>query len=153
MSNVHSGMLLSAAGFTANCTVENTAKLPGGAGIICNSGDAWISNCVVIDYETAFKTYTGFMKQCTAKWTTTEGFTHHTAFDANGKLNTRIIGCRAEFIDNSIPNYFLRASTGGSGVVISPVFDKTLVEANDMTQTYLQTGSAVIAIAPYKKED
>ena len=152
ISNVQIGMSLSAAGFTNNCTIENTAKLDNAVGIQCNSGDAWISNCTVLDCPVAFRlgSYSGFVKQCTAAWPTNFG-TEHVAFEANA-LKCSIIGGRALFNDSSVPNFFLRAARGGSGAVISPIYNTALV-AGDNTQLYLAKGSTIVDFPTYKKED
>ncbi len=152
ISNVQIGMSLSAAGFTNNCTIENTAKLDNAIGIQCNSGDAWISNCTVLDCPIAFKlgSYSGFVKQCTAAWPSNFG-SEHVAFEAE-RLKCMIIGGRALFNDNSVPNYFLRSAKGGSGAVVSPIYNTALV-SNDNTQSYLAKGSTVADLPATKKED
>ena len=130
-----------------NTGIENAVGYTGG-------GEAWYSNCVSIDCDTAFAVANkkGFYKQCIGKWTRDEG-AKHVMFAAD-KLRAAIIGCEAEFLENSsAPNAFLTASAGGTGRVVAPVFDVKLV-TNDATAKYLETGAAIITPAPaIKKED
>ena len=153
ISNVQIGMSLSAAGFTNNCTIENTAKLENAVGIQCNSGDAWISNCTVLDCPIAFKlgSYSGFVKQCTAAWPSNFG-AEHVAFEANA-LKCHIIGGKALFNDNGVTNIYLRASRGGNGSVVSPIFNTELCSQSDNTALYLAKGSTIISLPVSKKED
>ena len=156
ISNVGTGINSHGGTFVNNCTVENTAGLPNTVGFQ-SSGEAWLSNCVSINYDIGFSGAgaSGFIKQCTAKWTVDlEGSGEHTAFKG-GTLRSAVVGCRAEFLPEAqAKNYFLRAGTGGKGRVVSPIFDKTLVSASDATASYLETGTSIIAPAPaLNKED
>ena len=153
ISNVQTGMILSASVLTSNCTIENTAKFENAVGIQCASGDAWISNCTVLDCPIAYNigTYTGFIKQSVAAWPSNFG-TQHVAFEAS-TLNCSIIGCKALFVDNTVTNCFLRAAKAGKGGVISPMFNTELCSASDNTSKYISKGSTIISVPAYKKED
>jgi len=153
ISNVNVGMSLSAAGFTSNCTIENTAKLDTAVGIQCNSGDAWISNCTVLDCPTAFKlnSYSGFVKQCTAAWPSGVG-AQNIAFEATS-FKCNIIGCKAIFSNRDVNNFYLRVGSNSGGVVVSPLFDPSYCSAGDQVQQYLAKGSTIITMTEYKKED
>lgn len=155
--NCATGMSVPNGVFVSNCTVENTAKLPGSRGIVTSGNDCWVSNCMVIncDVAYAFDSPKGIIKQCMAEWTTDEGSDQHVMFKFGGKLRACIISCKADFLAGSTKsNVFLQASAGGKGRVVSPVFDASLVSANDMTANYLETGSVIISPAPVaKKED
>ena len=157
ISNVGTGINSHGGTFVNNCTVENTAGLTNTIGF-SSSGEAWHSNCVSINFDIGFNGAgsRGFIKQCTAKWTVDlEGSGEHTAFKAGGQLKAAIVGCRAEFMDVAkAKNAFLKASAGGTGRVVSPVFDTELVSTADATATYLENGSSIIAPAPVSnKED
>lgn len=154
ISNVKKGMYISAAGLTANCTVENTAKFKTAVAFECISNDAWLSDCTSIDCVTAFdlKKYDGYLKQCVAVWTSDE-FAKRVAFSAE-KFNCKLIGCKAVFNDGSVPNYFLKVKEkGGDGVIVSPIYDNILVESDDVTAEYLDFGSGIISAPTAKKED
>ena len=157
VSNANTGINSHGGTFVNNCTVENTAGFINTVGF-SSSGEAWHSNCVSINYDIGFNGAgsRGFIKQCLAKWTVDlEGSGEHTAFKSSGNLKAAIVGCKAEFLASAqAKNYFLRANAGGSGRVVSPVFDKTLVSTSDATARYLEKGSSIIAPAPVSnKED
>ena len=156
-SNVGTGINSHGGTFVNNCTVENTAGLLNTVGF-SSSGEAWLSNCVSINFDVGFNGAgaRGFIKQCTAIWTVDlEGSTEHTAFKSGGNLKAAIVGCRAEFLAAAkAKNAFVKASAGGSGRVVSPIFDVTLVSGSDNTARYLEKGSSIIAPAPVSnKED
>ena len=156
ISNVGTGISAGNCTLMNSCTIENTAGFTNT--IAFNSGgSAWISNCVSINYDVGFTGAgaRGFIKQCTARWTVDlEGSTEHTAFKSSGELKASIIGCRAEFLPEAqAKNHFLKASAGGAGRVVSPIFDTELVSTSDATQKYLEIASTVISPLAYKKED
>jgi hypothetical protein len=147
------GMKVSSGTFVADCTAENTAKISGGTGFLCSgTGDAWYSDCTSIDFDVAFDigSTKGFYKQCNAFWPSNIG-TQHIAFKANS-LRSAIIGCSADFPESEAESAFLTAS-GGSGKVVAPIFDKTLVGSDDATANFLENGTTIITPAAPKKED
>ena len=156
ISNVNTGIIAQNCTLMNSCVIENTAGFTNSVAFQ-SGGSAWISNCISINYDIGFSGAgaRGFFKQCLAKWTVDlEGSNEHTAFKSSGNLKASIIGCKAEFLpETQAKNYFLRASADGDGRVVSPVFDKTLVSASDATESYLETGSAIISPPAYKKED
>lgn len=154
ISNVKTGMYLSAAGFAANCTVENTAQLKDGVAYECISGDAWFSDCMSLDYITAFKLikYDGYLKNCVAAWNNTIGG-RRVAFYAK-EFRCKLIGCKAVFPDDNVPNYFLRIDEDdGDGTIVSPIYDKTLVASDDSTYMYLTPNSKVVSASAAAKEN
>ena len=152
VSNVQTGMILSDPAFASNCTVENTSGLDNSVGFSAR-GDCWYSDCVSIDFDEAFIIggNSGFLKQCTAIWPSNAG-EQHVAFRAD-RLNASLYGCKAIFEDDSVPNYFLKASDVGSGRVMSPIFNISLVASDDKTAAYLFSGSKIINLPATKKED
>ena len=146
ISNVRYGMILSATTFVTSCTVENTMGARGTAGFLIG-GRSYMSDCVSIDYDTAFDIgpgTVGYAKQCVALWPSGEG-EKHVAF-TTGRLQFFIFGCRAEFVDADRENIFLFALEGGNGGVVAPVFDSSLVSEGDMTEFYLYDGTDVMDI-------
>lgn len=141
--NTQIGIDASAPSFISNCLVENTAKLPDAVGY--KGTLEWASNCVAVDCAVGFVMKGGLYEQCRAVWTyAAEG--EHVAFSGNS-FSSVILSCKAEFFAGSSNNYFLKAPQGGNGKVISPVFDKTLVEAGDVAEYYVPGYSAIISPA------
>ncbi len=153
ISNVGVGIRNPNGVFVANCTVEDTANLPFTIGFETSGGDTWMSNCVAIDCDTAFSfgSPKGIVKQCSAVWTTASE--NQVAFKYSGTLRSCIISCSAKFFEGSGNKMFLSANTGGSGYVVSPVFDKSMVSANDKTESYLKDQTTIISPAPVAKKD
>ncbi len=143
ISNVGTGLAVSGGTFAANCTVENTAKIKNAVGFSFG-GSAWVSDCVSIDFETAFSLSgsVGFFKQCNAYWNTDIGDDEQIAFSTpEAKLGSSIIGCKAHFNKLSVPKYFLKSMPDGNGAVIAPLFDRSLVCEEDLTEEYIAPGS------------
>ena len=148
ISNVGTGMTLSNHTFVAACTVENTTGLKNSTGFLV-SGNVHLSDCVSINFDTAFNlgsSSKGCVKQCTALWTTNES-EKHTAFSV-GRLQLLMLGCRAEFVDGNCENIFLDAIEDGSGGVVAPSFDVSLVSDNDMTEYYLEDETSILDMLP-----
>ena len=147
ISNVKTGIQTSGGVFLNNCTVENTTDMENVVGF--SGGEAWISNCVAINCDVAFSVggKRGFYKQCMAIWTKDTGRTS-VMFDCGGQLGCALVGCEAEFFDKESSNFYLRASAGGRGRVVSPIFDSTLCEASDATSAYLEAGTNALSPAP-----
>ena len=156
ISNVATGIKAGNCTLMNSCTIDNTAGLVNTVAFE-TGGSAWVSNCVSINYDVGFSGAgaRGFFKQCSAKWTVDlENSVEHTAFKSTGKLKASIIACTAEFLaSDQTDNYFLRASSGGAGRVVSPVFDSILVCSADATAKYLESGSSIILPFANKKED
>lgn len=139
--------------FVSNCTVEGNPRIPGTVGFSTSGGDTWMSNCTSLNCNIAFSfgSPRGFVKQCSAIWTVETN--QQVAFKYS-RLNSALISCKAEFFACEGTKVFLQANTGGSGYVLAPVFDKTMLSGNDATEHYLKEASAVITPAPaLKKED
>ena len=154
VSNVEVGIHVPQGVFVGNCTVIGNPTMQTSTGIHTSGGDTWTSKCNVIDCDTAyaFDAPAGYISQCTAKWTQNNGKSH-VAFRFYGKLRCCIISCKAEFFPGA-NNAFLVATEGGSGRVVSPIYDPSLVGAGDKTMSYIQEGTSLILPAPaYDEED
>lgn len=153
ISNVAVGLRNPNGVFVSNCTVENTTDLPYTVGFETSGGDTWMSNCVAINFATAFSfgSPKGIVKQCSAIWTTETDT--QIAFKYSGALRTCIISCSAKFFEGSGTKLFLSANDGGSGYVVSPVFDKSMLSTGDKTEGYLKDQSKIISPAPAAKKD
>lgn len=153
ISNVAVGVRNPNGVFVANCTVENTINIPYTVGFETSGGDTWLSNCVSINFDTAFSfgSPTGIVKQCSAIWTK-ESETQ-IAFKYSGVLRSCIISCSAKFFEGSGTKMFLSANDGGCGYVVSPVFDRSMLSASDKTAAYLKDQSTIISPAPAAKKD
>lgn len=150
ISNVKTGIQTSGGVFLNNCTVENTTSLTGVVGF--SGGEAWVSNCVAINCDTGFSVGSkrGFYKQCMAIWTRDTG-KNCVMFDCGGgKLGCALIGCEAEFFNGTGANLYLRASAGGKGRVVSPIFDSALCDASDCVSAYIEAGTNALSPAPAK---
>jgi hypothetical protein len=144
ISNVGTGMMLSATTFVSSCIVENTIGARNTAGFLVG-GRAYLSDCISINYDIGFDIgggTVGYTKQCAAIWPSGEG-ERHVAF-STGRLQFFIFGCRAEFVDGGKENIFLSAEEGGKGGIVAPVFDPSLVSDKDMTEYYLYEGTSVL---------
>lgn len=152
ISNVKTGIQTSGGVFLNNCTVENTTDMVGVVGF--SGGEAWISNCVAINCDTAFSVggKRGFYKQCTAIWTKDIGRTSVMFDCGSGRLGCALIGCEAEFFNGESANVYLRASAGGKGRVVSPVFDSALCDGSDCTSAYIEAGTNALSPAPVKAD-
>lgn len=154
--NCQRGFQLSSGCFVSNCTVENTAKIDGAIGFYCSStGDAWYSNCTSIDCDIAFNigSTRGFYKNCNAYWPSNMG-NQHIAFKTD-RLNSPLIGCTAIFPEGEINSAFMTASEG-SAKIVSPMFDKSLVSAEDRTVSFLENGTSIITphfVGPENEEE
>ena len=146
ISNVDVGIDVPNGVFVGNCTVVGNPDMTTSTGIRVNKWDAWVSNCMVINCNTAysFDSPRGYISQSTAKWTVDNG-KHHIAFKFFGQLHVCIVACKAEFIPGTTNNTFLVANAGGVGEVTSPMFDVNCV-TGDMTKAYLTPGTSVIAL-------
>ena len=148
ISNVGTGMMLSNHTFVSSCTVENVPGMKNTIGFSVG-GNVHMSDCVSINFDTAFNIISsakGCIKQCTALWTNDES-EKRIAFSV-GRLQLLMLGCRAEFFDGNCENIFLDAIEDGSGGVVAPSFDASLVSENDMTEYYLENGTAVPDMFP-----
>ena len=147
ISNTQTGISSGTTYWGANITVENTAKFENATAFNGLTGK-FLSNCVSVDYDIGFNARGGggFMKQCTAIWTS-DFAQKRVAFYSSGEMNVAIIGCKAIFPDNSVPNYFLSANGEGDGRVECPIYDATLVHSNDATHKYLSVASSAMATA------
>ena len=148
ISNAQTGFEIRGGDFVANCTVEgiktDNFEI---VGFACNYGSAFFSNCTAIDCTIAYELRgaRGFFKQCTALWPSNFG-TKHVAFKAT-TFKSSIVGCRAEFVDDSATNIFLMTTNDkGNGGVVSPIFDTSLISASDKTQVYLHPDTNIIDI-------
>ena len=148
ISNAQTGFQIRGGDFVTNCTVEGIKTTSMEViGFACNYSSAYFSNCTAVDCTIAYdlKGARGFFKQCTALWPSNLG-DKHVAFRATA-LKSSIMGCRAEFVDNNATNVFLEATnTEGTGGIVSPVFDVSLVSASDKTQAYLYPDTDIINI-------
>lgn len=143
ISNVGMGIAVAGGTFVSNCTVENTAKIKNAVGFSFG-GSAWVSDCVSVDFETAFSLSgsVGFFKQCNALWNTDIGDDEQIAFSTpESNLGSSLIGCKAYFNELKVQKYFLKSKVGGGGAVISPIFDSSLVCDDDLTKEYIALGS------------
>ena len=148
ISNVGTGMMLSNHTFVSSCTVENVPGMKNTIGFSVG-GNVHMSDCVSINFDTAFNIISsakGCIKQCTALWTNDES-EKRIAFSV-GRLQLLMLGCRAEFVEGNCENIFLDAIEDGSGGVVAPSFDASLVSENDMTEYYLENGTAVPDMFP-----
>ena len=148
ISNVGTGMMLSNHTFVSSCTVENVPGMKNTIGFSVG-GNVHMSDCVSINFDTAFyisSSAKGCIKQCTALWSNVES-EKRIAFSV-GRLQLLMLGCRAEFFDGNCENIFLDAIEDGSGGVVAPSFDASLVSENDMTEYYLENGTAVPDMFP-----
>ena len=148
ISNVGTGMMLSNHTFVSSCTVENVPGMKNTIGFSIG-GNVHMSDCVSINFDTAFNIISsakGCVKQCTALWTNDES-EKRIAFSV-GRLQMLMLGCRAEFFDGNCENIFLDAIEDGSGGVVAPSFDASLISENDMTEYYLENGTAVPDMFP-----
>ena len=148
ISNVGTGMALSNHTFVAACTVENTTGMKNTIGFSIG-GNVHMSDCVSINFDTAFNIISsakGCVKQCTALWTNDES-EKRIAFSV-GRLQMLMLGCRAEFFDGNCENIFLDAIEDGSGGVVAPSFDASLVSDNDMTEYYLEDETSILDMLP-----
>ena len=148
ISNVGTGMMLSNHTFVSSCTVENVPGMKNTIGFSIG-GNVHMSDCVSINFDTAFNIISsakGCVKQCTALWTNDES-EKRIAFSV-GRLQMLMLGCRAEFFDGNCENIFLDAIEDGSGGVVAPSFDASLISENDMTEYYLENGIAVPDMFP-----
>ena len=148
ISNAQTGFQIKGGDFVTNCTVEGikTSSMEV-IGFACNYSSAYFSNCTAVDCTIAYdlKGARGFFKQCTALWPSNLG-DKHVAFRAT-TLKSSIMGCRADFVDNTVTNIFLEAtSDAGTGGVVSPIYDTSLISAQDKTLVYLAPDTEIVDI-------
>ena len=137
ISNVQVGIRMSAGNAVSNCVIENTAKLEDAIGVDTSVSEGWVTNCTVRDFPTAYLLSKGrsVLRNCTATWTFDLG-DERVAFEV-GKLRALIIGCKAEFANKNVDNYFIKATEEGKQTIVCPMFDRSLLCDGDLTEKHL----------------
>lgn len=102
------------------------------------SGANWFDTCYSDQFATGFlisSSHTVILDKCYCFWYETIGNT--TAYSFSDKFNGTLKSCKAAFRSDCTNSFLSVASTGGSGIVENPLFDKNLNSDNAYV-AYLQ---------------